>query len=168
MSLDGQRLQADRYSVIPRTLVFLQDGDHVLLLRIPETRGAWKGKFNGIGGHIEQGEDALTSAIRETFEETGLKPHAMRLCGTVQIDTKINPGIALYVFVGQADSRSPLTSGTEGDLFWVPYANLKPEDQVDDLPIILPRALDAYRTNTTFSALYVYDQQDRLRIHFGG
>ena len=105
--------------------------------------------------------------MRETFEETGLKPHSLRLCGTIQIDTNTNPGIALYVFVGQADSCSPLECGNEGDLFWVPFANIKEEDQVDDLPVILPRAFEAYRTNSTFSARYSYDEQDRLTITFG-
>ena len=167
MSLEGQRLQPERYSVIPRTLIFLQDGEQVLLLRVAETRGAWKGKFNGIGGHVEQGEDPLTCARRETFEESGLKPHDLRLCGVILIDTNTNPGIALYVYVGQADSQIPLISGKEGDLFWVPIASLKDDEQVDDLPVILPRAMRAYRSGTTFSAHYAYDEQDQLRIIFG-
>ena len=72
MTLAGQNMQPERYSIIPRTLTFLVSGGQVLLLKLSETRGEWAGKFNGVGGHIERGESALQSARREVKEETAL------------------------------------------------------------------------------------------------
>jgi len=63
MSLDGQRADPDRYTLVPRTLTFLFQADQVLLLKVD--RGGWAGLYNGIGGHLEQGEDPLTAAVRE-------------------------------------------------------------------------------------------------------
>ncbi|HHH82541.1 MAG TPA: NUDIX domain-containing protein, partial [Chloroflexi bacterium] len=68
MALSGQRIQPERFTLIPRTLVFLLRGDRVLLMRLHENRGAWAGKYNGVGGHVEAGEDPLTAAMRETAE----------------------------------------------------------------------------------------------------
>ncbi len=109
MSLEGQRLQPDRYSVVPRTLSFLLRGEQILLLKLPAGRGAWAGMLNGVGGHVEQGEEPRASALREVVEETGLAPGpSFRLTGVVLIDTQQTPGIALYVFVGEAPPAIPV------------------------------------------------------------
>ena len=68
MTLAGQRVSKDRYTIIPRTLSFLVHEETVLLIRIREDRGAWGGKYNGVGGHIEPGEDPLSAARRELVE----------------------------------------------------------------------------------------------------
>jgi 8-oxo-dGTP diphosphatase len=53
------------------TLVFLARGEEALLGK--KTRGIGKGRFNGPGGSIEKGESPKNSAIREVFEETGVR-----------------------------------------------------------------------------------------------
>ncbi len=79
MSLAGQRLQPERYALIPRTLTFLFNKDEILLIKVPENRGAWTGLFNGVGGHIERGEEPHSAALREIFEETRLSPASLSL-----------------------------------------------------------------------------------------
>src|SRR3989304_623329 len=123
MSLAGQRLQPERYSVTPRTLTFLPRPGEVLLMRVPPGRGAWAGCYNGVGGHLEQGEDPLTSAVREIAEETGLAAEAMQLAGVVVVDTGGTPGIGLYVFRGTGPPGEP-TPGREGTAEWVETARL--------------------------------------------
>jgi 8-oxo-dGTP diphosphatase len=52
-------------------LLFSPSGEHVLLIR--KNRPEWqRGKLNGIGGHIEDGEAPLAAMIREFKEETGM------------------------------------------------------------------------------------------------
>ena len=85
----------------------------VLLLRLGADRGEWAGRLNGIGGHIEPGEDVLTSARREIREEAGLSPGDLRLCGVVMIDVG-PPGIGLFVLVGTAQGRPAPRGGLEG------------------------------------------------------
>jgi 8-oxo-dGTP diphosphatase len=165
MSIEGQRVQSDRYTVVPRTLCFLTHSGQILLLRLNESRGAWAGLLNGIGGHIEQGEDPLSSAQREIWEETGLSPGRIRLCGVVLVDVGTSPGIGLYVFVGEA-SEENVTAGAEGDPEWVRPENLASLPLVEDLPDLLPKALACYRDGSVFSASYRYDDTGHLTIRF--
>lgn len=167
MSLAGQRLQPDRYSVLPRTLSFLLRGEQILLLRLSPSRGAWAGKLNGVGGHVEQGEEPRASAVREVAEETGLTPGpSFRLCGVILIDTEQKPGIALYVFVGEAPPGETRPSA-EGTPVWVPLQTFQDQDTVEDLPTILPLALAAYRGQAPFTAAYHYAQDGSLQIDIG-
>jgi 8-oxo-dGTP diphosphatase len=166
MSLEGQRLQSDRYKVVPRTLSFLLRKDQVLLLQLAEDRGAWSGKFNGIGGHIERGEDPKTAAKREILEETGYSPASLRLAGTVIVDTGTDPGIMIYVYAGEILQTFPPHPNSEGSLHWIKLSNLNTIDLVEDLPQVLPKTLEAYKRDATFSALYAYDEDGTLQIQF--
>lgn len=165
MSLAGQRVQADRYSLVPRTLSFLLRGREILLLRLSKDRGAWGGLYNGIGGHIEQGEDPLTAARREILEETGLTPGRLRLCGVVAIDTRNHLGVGLYVFVGEVKGGELQTS-PEGEPRWIPLESLGQTPIVEDVPLLLPKAIDSYRSMIPFSALYQYNVDGELSIKF--
>jgi 8-oxo-dGTP diphosphatase len=166
MSLEGQRLQPDRYRVVPRTLSFLLHQDQILLIRIAEDRGSWGGKYNGVGGHIERGENPLSAARREILEETGTIPVSLDLCGVVMIDTQVVPGISLYVYVGEIDHPSPLQATDEGTLDWVSLSEVYDLPLVEDLPILLPKALEADRIKKPFSANYTYNEEGVLNIHF--
>ena len=165
MSQAGQRLDPSRYTIIPRTLSFLMRGHQVLLLRLGADRGEWAGRLNGIGGHIEACEDVLASARREIREEAGLTPGDLRLCGVVLIDAG-PPGIGLFVFVGTAQGDLPQQSGPEGQAVWVDLDRLSEEATVEDLPELLPRALEGYAGKICFFAHYRYDPTGRLRILF--
>ena len=166
MSLESQRLQPDRYNVVPRTLCFLLHKDQILLLKLVEERGLWGGKYNGVGGHIERGENPLSAARREILEETGANPSSLKLCGVVMIDAGGTPGISLYIFVGELESPSSAPPTDEGTLHWVPLSNVYNLPLVEDLPILLPRTLEAYRIERPFSANYPYDLDGALTIHF--
>jgi 8-oxo-dGTP diphosphatase len=167
MSQAGQRLDPTRYTIVPRTLSFVLRRDQVLLLRMRPDRGEWAGKLNGLGGHIEVGEDVLSSARREIREEAGLSPGDLRLCGVVLIDTGQVPGIGLYVCVGEVSDDVQPQSGAEGELVWAGIGGLAHQLLVEDLPVLLPRAIDCYRRQATFSARYQYRADGTLHISFG-
>lgn len=165
MSLQGQRIQPERYKTIPRTLSFLVAGERILLTRVAPGRGAWSGMLNGLGGHIEKGESPYDSAMREIREETGLDPEGLRLCGVVIVDVGSDPGIGLYVFVGEAPPGSPSAS-PEGEPVWQDIDRLEELDLVEDLPALIPRALASYRGAPPFSAIYMYDSSGMLHTQF--
>ncbi len=96
-------LKRQRYTVIPRTLVFITRGDHVLLLRGSPQKRIWANKYNGIGGHIERDEDIYSAAQREVREETGLEVEDLRLVGLINIDGDQPTGIMLFVFTANPD-----------------------------------------------------------------
>jgi len=65
MLQSDQGITNDRYTIIPRTAIFLRRGDLVLLLKGAPTKRLWANKYNGLGGHVESGEDLLSAAKRE-------------------------------------------------------------------------------------------------------
>jgi 8-oxo-dGTP diphosphatase len=158
-------LQRQRYSVIPRTLVFITRGEHVLLLRGSPQKRIWADKYNGIGGHIERDEDIYFAAQREVREETGLDVEGLRLVGLINIDGDQPAGIMLFVFAAQSRSGEPMPS-EEGSLEWIARDQLAQIDLVEDLPTILPRALDLPPNSPPFFAHYHYDEQEKLMIRF--
>lgn len=161
----GQHVQPDRYTVIPRTLSFLFHNDMILLLKLGQDRGAWSGKYNGVGGHIEAGEDPLASARREIFEETGVNPLELVLSGVVQIDTGSAPGIALYIFTGQA-SEDPLSPGEEGSAAWIPLSELGSIPLVEDLEDLIPAAIASRKSGLPFSAATTFQNDGTPIIKF--
>jgi 8-oxo-dGTP diphosphatase len=142
---------ARRHQVVPRTLVFLtsrnpQTGDvEVLLLKGAPHKRLWANLYNGIGGHIEAGEDIYTAALREVKEETGLAVTGLTLRGVVHIDTGAGdegprPGVMMFVFAGESAGRH-VQPTTEGTPEWVPLTSLKSMPLVDDLHEVIPLAL---------------------------
>ena len=166
MSLAGQRLQPERYALIPRTLTFLFHKDEILLIKVPKNRGVWSGLFNGVGGHIERGEEPHSAALREIFEETRLSPASLSLCGIVQIDTNTNPGIALFVFLGSVEQKSELPSGPEGTPEWIKISNLESTPLVEDLPQHNTKSIVAGKSGIPFIAKYHYEPKGQLNIVF--
>ena len=72
---DGRQRHQARVAVV----TFLRHGDDVLLLRHAASSDRFAGRWNGIGGHVEVGENILAAARRELFEEAGVKDATLRL-----------------------------------------------------------------------------------------
>ena len=97
MPSSDQGINLDRYLLVPRTLIFLVKGDHVLLLKGGPEKRLWSGLYNGLGGHVERGEDVFSAAYRELVEETGFEVDDLWLCGLITIDTGEQIGVGTPV-----------------------------------------------------------------------
>ena len=165
MPISDQDHTTFRYSLIPRTLIFLTRQDQILLIKGARHKRLWANQYNGIGGHVERGEDLLTAAKRELLEETGLKDVELWLCGTITIDTNDNPGIGIFVYRGDYKAGE-LKESKEGTLAWITLDQVFSLPLVEDLYQLLPRILNTSKSGQNFSALYTYDKQGQLNIRF--
>lgn len=168
MASSDQKINKTRYQIIPRVLIFAFRPDQVLLIKLLPRDGkvtGWTGKYNGPGGHVEKGEDILTAARRELFEETGLKA-TLVLCGTVIVNTSQAPGIGLFVF--RADNVSGnLISSDEGISEWIRLDQIQDYPLVEDVAVLLARIRQMQPGDAPFAACSEYDQDDRLVVSFG-
>jgi 8-oxo-dGTP diphosphatase len=124
---------------VPRTLAFLRRGDEVLLLRRSEDARILPRTYNGVGGHVEAGEDVHSAVAREIREETGLAARDLRLRGVLHVtENDAAVGVMVFVFTGEAEGEpSPVTG--EGTPLWVSLSEIARLDVVPDLPAILAR-----------------------------
>ena len=159
-------LKRNRYTAIPRTLCFITRGrDEVLLLRGAPDKRIWAGRYNGIGGHVERDEDLLTSVTREVREEAGLAVANVTLRGVVNVDAGSEVGVLVFVFSAEYLSGEPIPS-VEGTLEWVRRDQLAALRLVEDLPLLIPRVLDAGPNAPPFFARTNYNSRGQLVIRF--
>ena len=166
MPKSDQGVSSERYRVIPRTLIFITRDVDVLMIKGSPQKRLWANRYNGIGGHFERGEDVLTAARRELYEETGISVSDLWLCGSVFVDASETTGIAIFVLRGVYEGGN-LQQSEEGELEWVDRERIFTLPLVEDLPILLPKIFGMRRGEPPFAARSGYDAIDHLFVSFG-
>jgi 8-oxo-dGTP diphosphatase len=137
MKMENNTNIQKRYMVIPRTLVFIKRKEKYLLIKKNNKESFGFSKYNGVGGHIEKGEEPFNSALREVNEETGLEVGNMELAAILFVDNNINPGIQVFIF--KADyAEGEILNSEEGILCWMAYVDIKKSKNVlSDVPELI-------------------------------
>ncbi len=122
------------YTPILATLgyVFSPDGSRVLMIhRNARPEDAHLGKYNGLGGKLERGEDVLAGMKRELFEEAGITCDEIQLAGTISWPGFGRDGEDWFGFIFRILRfiGTPPASNSEGTLEWVPL------ERVAELPL---------------------------------
>lgn len=89
--------------------------DKVLMCR--RSHEPYKGKINFVGGHIEAGENHLSAAYRELYEETSLTGDDTELNHIIDFTYHLD-GCSLEMYCGVL-KRDVEVSGDENELLWV-------------------------------------------------
>jgi 8-oxo-dGTP diphosphatase len=165
MPVSEQGVNLEHFMLIPRVLLFLTRGNDVLLLKGAKDKRLWAGLYNGIGGHIEQGESIIAAVNRELYEETGQIPQNLWLCGIITIDTQTNPGVLIFVFKGESTGGNPISSN-EGLLEWVEQSRLVRLPLVGDLPTLLPKIIAMKQGDFPFFAHSSYNEIGKIVVSF--
>lgn len=112
--------------------VFSPDGMRVLMIHRDRRPGdAHLGKYNGLGGKLDAGEDVVAGMRRELREEAALEAVTLRLRGTISWPGFGKHGEDWFGFVFCVDrwTGTPLEHNPEGSLHWIPI------EQVLTLPL---------------------------------
>ncbi|MEL7627249.1 MAG: NUDIX domain-containing protein [Anaerolineaceae bacterium] len=164
--MNAQGVSRDKFSLIPRVLLFpVDEKGRVLLLKGARTKKIWANLWNGPGGHLEAGEGVLEAARREMMEETGLTAGKLIHCAQIVVDTGSNPGIIFFVIKAK-QLGGELRNSAEGELAWFTQNQALKLDLVEDLYTLLPLVM-RHRTNEKpFWGYYSYDRNDQLVMRF--
>jgi 8-oxo-dGTP diphosphatase len=84
------------------------------------------GRYNGLGGKLEPGEDLAAGMRREIQEEAGLRCRRLELAGTICWPGFGPDGADWFAGVFRITSwtGSPPARNAEGELVWTPVADL--------------------------------------------
>jgi len=123
--------------IIPAVLIYPfvsgSEGERTLMLHRNGREGDYhEGKWNGLGGKLEQDESPLQAARRELLEESGLDLEAAQFIplGVIQFPcfkAHKNEDWVVWVYaakVAPAQVKNVWPRGPEGDLHWVPTSEL--------------------------------------------
>jgi 8-oxo-dGTP diphosphatase len=143
------------------TLCYVKKDAHTLMVhRIKKANDMHQGKWNGLGGKLEPGESPEECALRELYEETGLRVANPLLKGFITFPAFDDfEDWYVYVFIIR-QFTGELIDSVEGTLRWVPDAELLDLNLWEGDRIFLPW-LDR---PGLFSAKFIYNR-GRLVSH---
>lgn len=112
------------------TLCYVKkDAQTLMIHRIKRPGDMHAGKWNGLGGKMEPGETPEECAVREVFEESGLRVRNPRLRGFLTFPAFANEE-DWYAFVFTiTDFEGELIDPAEGHLAWIA------DEKLSELPL---------------------------------
>ncbi|GAB2630023.1 NUDIX hydrolase [Belliella aquatica] len=142
------------------TICVLRNGDHFLLLK--RAKEPNKGLYTPLGGKLDPFETPLNAAIRETWEESGIKVNNMEFRGILTETSPVDYNWISYVYLAEIEKQTTVESD-EGSLEWM---------HVDDLLKIPTPKTDLYiykslikGSKFIFNAEYNEDLELQLMIN---
>lgn len=121
-------------------------------------RGFGQGRWNGLGGKVQDGETIEQAAKREAFEEAGIKLGELQKMGVIDFFWKTKPDV-LRVHIFKSESFLGIPTETEEmkpqwfDINQIPYPAMW-QDDVYWMPLFLE--------DKKFLGKFIFDDQDNI------
>ena len=154
-------MAAETHPDIRRTLLLLVKDDQILLAM--KKRGFGAGKWNGVGGKIEQGESVEDALVRECQEEIGVTPTSWDKVAELDfVQDATNEPWHMYVhaYISHEWEGEPAES-EEMRPEWYKIAEIPYKDMWDDDIFWLERAL----TGEKLYGKFTFDENDKMLSH---
>lgn len=107
---------------------YIVQNNKVLMHKRADNKKKFPGFWIGPGGHVDEGEDVLTTAIREVKEETGVEISASKIkLKVLAFHHHIDRGEVWmeYLFRATLDSQQKVISSDEGKSQWIEIDSLQ-------------------------------------------
>lgn len=143
------------------TLVFLLDGDRVLLAL--KKRGFGEGLWNGVGGKVNDGEGIMEAAKREAAEEIGVTITKLTEAALLKFrfpDKEDFGGMDVYVFLVTSWEGTPIET-EEMRPEWFALTDVPYDQMWDDDRLWLRRVLDGEKLDGEFT----FDKDNKVLTH---
>lgn len=98
-------------------VIIVYNKEESKILMCKRTKEPYKGKYNLVGGKVEQGENELHAAYRELQEETGITKQDIQLTHLMNFQYNMSD-IELEVFVGKLNKEVELQEEIN-ELLWI-------------------------------------------------
>lgn len=107
-------------SFVETTLGYIEWNDHYLMLfRNKKENDSNEGKWIGIGGHLEKGENPDDCFVREVREETGIILNNLIKRGIIDFISDSAENERMHLYTATVDSPD-FSECNEGTLKWIP------------------------------------------------
>lgn len=137
------------------TLLFVIDGDNVLLIR--KKRGLGAGKINAPGGKLDPGETIEQCAIRELKEEVGLTVTDPTWCGENLFQFIDGYAMHVHIFISHSYSGTPVETD-EAIPLWFNKTQFPYHEMWEDDDLWIPKMMEGI----PFSGKYLFDGDKML------
>ena len=137
-------------SKIETTLCLLKKDDSILLAL--KKRGFGEGKYNGVGGKIEENETPEEAMIRETQEEIHVTPTEYEKVGIVEFDEYIKgkkENLVFHLYIASKWLGEP-TESDEMKPFWFKIDNIPYDKMFSDDKYWLPLIMEGKKIKAYF------------------
>ncbi|MCH4123386.1 MAG: NUDIX domain-containing protein [Levilactobacillus sp.] len=119
------------------TMIMVTDPATKRVLVEDKVNVPWKAGHSFPGGHVEIGESCAQAAIREVFEETGLRLKAVSFCGTCEWFDTTRQKRKLGLLYRGDDFTGTLKASAEGQVSWLPLSEMTPEKSAESMAELL-------------------------------
>lgn len=153
-------MSSDEPRIKRTVLCFVFDDTRTTLLMIRKKRGQGAGKVNVPGGKVRPGETAEEAAVRETAEETGIRPEGLKEVG--RLEFRFPEGQSwdnsCVVFQAGSFSGSLMPDTDECSAYWEGLGSIPFEKMWSSDRLWLPLLLSGKR----FHKAYVFGAHDEV------